>query len=95
MPIEITASNSEAAFEYLDAFRKSRAVLGDAETDIVNVWNYETGGPTAAPAEQQSVSIQIDSFGGDGGKAVKLSCTINYMGDPTTGTFNTSTLAFT
>jgi len=95
MPTEITASNSEAAFEYLDAFRKSRAVLGDAETDIVNVWNYETGGPTAAPAEQQSVSIQIDSFGGDGGKAVKLSCTINYMGDPTTGTFNTSTLAFT
>ena len=95
MPVEVTANNTEAAFEYLDALRKARATLGDCETDIVNVWNYETGGPTAAPAEKQPVSIQIDSFGGDGGKAVKLNCTINYIGDPTTGTFNTSTKAFT
>jgi len=95
MPIEITPNNGEAVFEYLDALRKSRAVLSDAETDIVNVWNYETGGPTAAPAEKQPVSIQIDSFGGDGGKAIKLNVTINYQGDRTTGTFNTSTKAFT
>lgn len=95
MPVEITPVNGEAVFEYLDGLRKARAVLGDCETDIVNVWNYETGGPTAAPAEKQNVSIQIDSFGGDGGQAAKLSVTINYQGDPTTGTFNTSTKAFT
>lgn len=95
MPVEITPVNGEAVFEYLDALRKARAVLGDCETDIVNVWNYESGGPTAAPAEKQDVSIQIDSFGGDGGQAAKLSVTINYQGDPTTGTFNTSTKAFT
>ena len=95
MPIEITANNDNAAFEYLDGLRKARAVLGDCETEIVNVWNYETGGPTAAPAEKQAVSIQVDSFGGDGGQAVKLSVTINYQGDPTTGTFNTTTPAFT
>jgi hypothetical protein len=94
MPIEITANNDDDVFEYLDALRKARAVLDDAETTIVNVWNYETGGPTEAPAEQQAVSIQVDSFGGDGGKAVKLTCTINYIGDPILGTFNTSTDTF-
>jgi hypothetical protein len=95
MPVEITGNNGNAVFEYLDALRKARAVLGDCETDIVNVWNYETGGPTAAPAEKQPVSIQIDTFGGDGGTAVKLAVTINYQGDHTLGTFNTTTPAFT
>jgi hypothetical protein len=95
MPIEVTANNGNAVFEYLDGLRKSRAVLGDCETEIVNVWNYETGGPSAAPAEKQAVSIQVDSFGGDGGQPVKLNVTINYQGDPTTGTFNTTTPAFT
>lgn len=95
MPIEITAINGEAVFEYLDNLRKTRAVLGDCETTIVNVWNYETGGPTAAPAEQQTVSIQVDSFGGEGGQAAKLNVTINYQGDPVVGTFNTTTKVFT
>jgi len=95
MPIEITMDDTDAACEYLDGLRKDRATLSYCETTIVNVWNYESGGPTAAPAEQQNVSIQVDSFGGEGGQAVKLSVTINYQGDPTTGTFNISTGAFT
>ena len=95
MPIEITANNGDAVFEYFDTIRKNRSVLGDCETEIVNVWNYETGGPTAAPAEKQAVSIQVDSFGGDGGQAAKLMVTINYQGDPVAGTFNTTTPAFT
>ncbi|RPJ29446.1 MAG: hypothetical protein EHM33_00945 [Chloroflexi bacterium] len=95
MPIEMTCVTGDPVFEYIDGLRKSRAVLGDAETEIVNVWNYETGGPTAAPAEKQAVSIQIDSFGGDGGQATKINFTINFVGDPTAGTFNTTTPAFT
>ena len=95
MPLEITAHNGDEVFEFLDGLRKNRAVLGDAETTIVNVWNYESGGPSAAPAEQQAVSIQVDAFGGPGGQAVKLKVTINYQGDPVTGTFNTGTKAFT
>ena len=95
MPLEITMDDTDAVCEFLDTLRKARAVLGDAETTIVNVWNYESGGPTTAPAEQQNVSIQVDSFGGDGGAAVKLNVTINYQGDPVAGTFNTSTKAFT
>jgi hypothetical protein len=95
MPVEMTCITGDAVFEFIDGLRKSRATLTDAETDIVNVWNYESGGPTAAPAEKQTVSIQIDSFGGDGGQATKINFTINFVGDPVSGTFNTTTPAFT
>jgi hypothetical protein len=94
-PAEQTAVTGDAVFEFVDTLRKTRAVLSDAETDIINVWNYESGGPTAAPAEKQTVSIQIDSFGGDGGVAAKINYTINFVGDPIPGTFNITTKAFT
>ncbi len=95
LPIEATAINGDYVFEFIDALRIARAVLDDAETDIVNVWMYETGGPTAYPAEKQSVSIQIDTFGGDGGQAVKINFTINFIGAPVPGTFNASNSTFT
>lgn len=95
IPIEAVAKNTDAAFEWLDALRKSRGVGSSAETEIVNVWMYETGGPTAYPAERQAVSVQIDSFGGEGGTMVKINYTINFRGNATTGTFNGSSLAFT
>jgi hypothetical protein len=95
MPIEATAIEGDDVFDFIDGLRISRAVLDDAETTIVNVWNYKTGGPTAAPAEQQKVAIAINSYGGDGGKATKISYTIHFIDDPIIGTFNTSTLAFT
>lgn len=93
-PVEATAIAGDAAFDYVDDLRKSRAVLGDAETEIVNVWLYETPTSGAYPAEKQDVSIQIDSFGGDGGVATKINFTINFLGDPVAGTFNPTTLAF-
>ena len=95
MPVEAIAVSDDDVFAYIDALRIARAVLDDAETDIVNVWAYEAGGPTAYPAEKQNVSIQIDEFGGDGGSAVKINYTINFIGDPVVGTFNASTFAFT
>lgn len=95
LPVEATAINGDDVFEFIDNLRKTRAVLSDAETDIVNVWMYETGGPTAYPAERQDVSIQVDSFGGDGGQAAKINYTINFVGAPVAGTFNASTNAFT
>lgn len=95
MPVEMTCVTGDAVFEFIDGLRKSRAVLDNAETMIVNVWNYESGGPSAAPAEKQAVSIQIDSWGGDGGKATKINFTINYLGNPVAGTFNMGTLVFT
>jgi hypothetical protein len=95
MPVEQTAKVGDAVFEFIDAIRIARAILQDAETDIVNVWAYKSGGPTAYPAEKQTVSIQIDDFGGDGGNVTKISYTINYIGAPVAGTFNTTTSAFT
>ncbi|HOW90751.1 MAG TPA: hypothetical protein PK883_00425 [Anaerolineaceae bacterium] len=95
LPVEAIAVSGDEVFEFIDALRVARAVLDDAETDIVNVWAYESGGPTAYPAEKQNVSIQIDEFGGDGGQSVKINYTINFIGDPVPGTFNANTSAFT
>lgn len=95
MPVEAVAVSGDDVFEYIDALRVARAVLDDAETDIVNVWAYESGGPSAYPAEKQDVSIQIDEFGGDGGTAVKINYTINFVGDPVAGTFNAGDSTFT
>ena len=95
LPVEAIAVSGDDVFEFIDGLRIARAVLDDAETDIVNVWMYESGGPTAYPAEKQTVSIQIDDFGGDGGSSVKINYTINFVGDPVIGTFNATTSAFT
>lgn len=95
MAVEAIAVSGDDVFEFIDGLRVARATLDDAETTIVNVWAYESGGPTAYPAEEQEVSIQIDEFGGDGGTAVKINYTINFIGDPVVGTFNASTSAFT
>lgn len=94
-PIEATAKNGDATFEFIDGLRKNRAVLAAAQSDVVNVWMYESGGPTAYPAERQVVSIQIDSFGGDGGAVTKINYTINFIGTPIVGTFNALTKTFT
>jgi hypothetical protein len=94
MPIEASITNTEAAFEYLDAKRKARAVLGDAETEVVNVWLYKENANGLYLAEKQSVSVQIDNFGGDGGMAVKMNYTLNYIGVPVVGTFDSVALEF-
>lgn len=95
LPIEQTAKFGDPAFDFIDNLRVGRKVLADAETNIVNVWIYEGGGPTAYPAEKQSVAIQIDDFGGEGGVAAKINYTLNFIGSPTLGTFNITTKAFT
>ena len=95
LPVEATAIEGDAVFEFIDGLRKSRAVLDAAHTEIVNVWLYETPVTGNYEAERQSISVQIDDFGGDGGVAAKINYTINYLGDPVLGTFNPTTLAFT
>ena len=95
LSLEASAVAGDAVFDFIDALRVARAVLADAQTDIVNVWAYESGCPTAYPAEKQNVSIQVDEFGGEGGSSVKINYTVNFIGDPIPGTFNASTKAFT
>lgn len=95
MPVEAKAVSGDDAFDYIDNLRKSRAVLDDAKSEIVNVWLYEAAVSGAYPAERQPVSVQIDDFGGEGGQTAVINFTINYLGDPTPGTFNPTTGTFT
>ena len=95
MPIEQTAVAGDDVFDFIDQLRLDRAILGEAETDVVNVWAYETGGPTAIPAEQQKVAISVEDFGGDGGVPTKINYTINYVGNAAVGTYNSSSKVFT
>lgn len=94
-PIEQQAKINDPVFDFVDQLRLDCAIAGDVITDIVNVWNYETGGPTAAPAEQQLVSIAYETFGGPGGGNNALSYSIDYIGTAVTGTFNRTTKVFT
>lgn len=95
LPIEATAKKGDNAFDFIDGLRKSRAVLDAAKTSIVNVWKYETPTGDSYPAEKQSVSIQVDSFGGDGGAATKINYTINFIGAPIAGNFDVVLKTFT
>lgn len=95
MPVQAVAKPGDGVFDFVDGLRKSRAVLDDAKTDIVNVYLYEPAVSGAYPAEKQDVSIQIDNFGGDGGAKVTINYTINYLGSAVRGTFDPTTKTFT
>ena len=95
MPVEQTAILNDPVFDFVDQLRLDQAVLGEAESDIVHAWLYEAGGPTAVPAEQQKVAIAPEDIGDKAGEPVKLTFTLNYVGDPIPGTFNTVTKVFT
>jgi hypothetical protein len=94
-PVEAMAVNGDAIFEYLDAKRKTRAVLSDAETEMLNVWLYKGAADGIYLAEKRSVSFQFDKLGREGGKSAKLGYTLNSIGDSVLGTFDPVGLAFT
>lgn len=96
LTLEAQCINTDAVFEFIDGLRRTRAVGSDAETDMLLVYLYET--PTSTdkyPAELQPVTIQIDSFGGDGGVTNRINFTISFRGDPTAGTYDVSANSFT
>jgi hypothetical protein len=93
LPIEATAKAGDTVYDYIDALRKARGVLADAETEIVNVWLYRTPANGYYLAEKQNVSIQVDDFGGEGGVPAKINYTINFVGDPTLGIFKPAATA--
>ncbi|MDU7339021.1 MAG: hypothetical protein E7L17_13010 [Clostridium sp.] len=95
IPTQQTAIKGDGVFDFVDGLRKNRSVLDDARSDIVMVYLYEEATSGAYPAEKNTVSIQIDDFGGDGGKSVEINYTVNMVGDPIKGTFNPTTKTFT
>lgn len=89
MPVEAQCINTDAIFEFIDNLRRTRAVGSAAETDMLMVYLYET--PVSSdqyPAELQPVTIQIDSFGGDGGVTNRINFTISFRGAATTGLYD-------
>jgi hypothetical protein len=95
LPLEMKCKKGDPAWDALDALRKSRAILDEAQKEICMVYLYETAVAGAYPAERQSVSVQVDDFGGDGGTANVLNVTLNFRGDAAQGTFDPTTKTFT
>ena len=93
LPIEATAKHGDTVFDFIDALRKARSVLTDAEFDVVNVWLYKTNANGYYSAEKQSCSIQVDKFGGPGGESAKINYTVNFLGNPTKGIFKPAATA--
>lgn len=94
MPINSEANNGEAVFEFLDALRKGQSILGSAESEIVNVYLYETASMTYYLAEKWTVAIAIDEFGGTGGEVTKLGYTLHTVGEGIVGSFSPSLSLF-
>lgn len=96
MAVEGDCVTTDPVFIYLDGLCIDRATFDDAESTIVNVWQYKTAvSPGVYPAQQQKVAISFEKFGGKGGESAKISYTLNYSGDPIPGTFDTADSSFT
>lgn len=93
--VDATAKVGDSAWEFLDNLRMNGAILDDAESDIVQVYEYRSGGPTSYPAIKQNVAIAVTKFGGKGGEPVRIGFTLYFKGNPTSGNFNASTLVYT
>lgn len=82
-------TKGDPIFEFITGLRRKRAILGDAQTWMLNVDLWDSSGSSTAvtyAAELQQVSVQVDNYGGAGGETPTQEYTINFIGDPITGT---------
>ena len=88
MSVSQKAYKGDGVFEFVDAIRRSHAQGEDCETDMLLVYIYDADSSTPPKygAEKQKVAIQVDDFGGDGGKSNVLNYTILAVGDAIPGT---------
>lgn len=89
MPVAQQCTKGDPVFELVTKLRRKRATLSDCHTWLLNVdmWDYTgTEGNRTYVAEVQEVSVQVDTYGGAGGEAPTQEFTINYVGDPVSGT---------
>lgn len=94
-PVTQQVKKGNKVFEFVNELRKKRAIGEDAETTIVTVDAFDGSTDTGYTAEQQKVSVQIDSFGGASTDPLSIGYTLNYKGDPVPGTFDPKTKTFT
>jgi len=78
-----TAYAGNPVFDYVDNIRRTRAIGAAAETEVLLVYLY-SGSPYKS--ERNNAVIQVNSFGGDGGKPVTIDYAIGLNGDPVIGT---------
>lgn len=89
MPISQKCAKGDEVYEFVNGLRRKRSTMSDAHTWLLNVDLYDKTGSEASAtyaAEVQEVSVQVDTYGGDGGEAPVLEYTLNYVGDPIPGT---------
>ena len=91
---DVVIKQGDTAYDYIHGLMRNRAVMGDAETEIVNVYLYDVNALTYYVAEKQTVSISIEKFGGKGGEPMQSSYTLHAIGDPVRGTFSPADLEF-
>lgn len=70
----------EAIFEYIDEKRKARAIGGDAETQMLDIYMYDELGEGVYSAEMSQVTVVISEFSGE-----SISYAVKRNGDPTIG----------
>lgn len=88
MPISQKCSKGDEVYEFINGLRRKRSTMSDAHTWLLNVDLYdktESDVSATYSAEVQEVSVQVDTYGGDGGEAPVLEYTFNYVGDPIPG----------
>lgn len=86
-------TKDDGIFDFITELRRSRAILGDCHTWMLNVDLWDSTGSEASTtyaAEVQEVSIQVDTYGGAGGETPVQDFTINFIGDPVKGTVTIS-----
>ena len=86
--VQQTAIKGDAVFEFIDKLRRARAKGADLETNLLLVYIYTGTGTQSITyeAEEQPVTIQFDSFGGDGGSNNVINYTLLGNGDAVIGT---------
>lgn len=86
-------TKGDPIFAFITELRRSRAILGDCQTWMLNVDMWDStgeGNSTTYAAEVQRVSVQVDTYGGAGGETPTQEFTINFLGDPVRGTVTVS-----
>jgi hypothetical protein len=96
IPVEGILHDGDDAYDFVYALYRAYATLDAAKTTMVVVYLNETPTGSEYPAKRHDVVIAVDAGpGGEAGKRATMNYTIYYQGDPTFGTFNPTTLAFT
>ena len=97
-PFEAEQIMSEEAISDIYNIARNHAVGTDCEREYVRVelWNPVTGEGAVSntyEARKFTVSVEVSSMSGD--NKMGISGNLNAVGDPTLGSFNTTTKAFT